>query len=96
MYKCQQCEGEAEVQGVQAIDQNENPTIDEVVVCKECSYTISRDAADKADLLEACKEALRALRVVYDNTNCEDLLARLDCWPLTELREAVAKAEKEE
>ena len=54
---------------------------------------LEKDSAVIPELLEACKEALKALRIIYDNTSDEDVLARLDCWPLTELRQAIAKAE---
>jgi len=45
------------------------------------------------DLLEACKEALRSFRLIYDTVDDNKELASLDCWPLTELRVAIAKAE---
>ena len=52
----------------------------------------ARLIAAAPDLLEACEESLRALRIIYDNTDEEDLLARLDCWPLTKLHTAITKA----
>ena len=45
------------------------------------------------ELLEACKEALKALRIIYEHTDDEDVCSRLDCWPLTEIRNAITKAE---
>ncbi len=45
-------------------------------------------------LLKACKEALRSFRVIYDEIDDEDKLAKLDCWPLAQLREAINQAEK--
>lgn len=52
----------------------------------------ARLIAAAPDLLKGCKEALKALRIVYDNTDDEDILAKLDCWPLSLLREAITKA----
>jgi len=46
-------------------------------------------------LLKVCEAALKAFRVIYDNTDDEDILARLDCWPLKQLRDAIAEAKKE-
>ncbi|KKN69801.1 hypothetical protein LCGC14_0437470 [marine sediment metagenome] len=59
MYKCQQCGEQAEIQGKQDIDINyDTPFISDWVVCETCGYTIPKDTADKAILLNVCKYAL--------------------------------------
>ncbi|KKN35467.1 hypothetical protein LCGC14_0783190 [marine sediment metagenome] len=62
MYKCQQCGEQAEIQGKQDIDINyDTPFISDWVICETCGYTISKDTADKAILLDACKDAKKAI-----------------------------------
>ena len=65
MYKCQQCENKAEVQGKQDIDINYNaPLISEWIVCESCGYTVLKDTADKQILLDVCEYMIKELKGV--------------------------------
>lgn len=49
------------------------------------------------ELLEACREALKCFRAIYDDIesgslSAEQLLASNDYWPLSQLRDAILKA----
>lgn len=63
MYKCQQCKKDAEVRGQQDIDINyDTPFISEWVICQTCNYTIPKDTADKAILLDACEKMISSFK----------------------------------
>ena len=67
-YKCQQCDGECELQGQQSLDLNsDTPFIGEWVVCIDCGYTIPKDTADVEQLenkLAECEKDYQRLKDV--------------------------------
>ena len=99
-YICQQCMGKATVQGTQAIDQYESPYIAEYVICDDtvCGYTISKDAADCANLLATCKTALEQLemdaRIIAKHTTGYGPAQVCNAQAKVKLQTAIARAEQ--
>ena len=94
IYKCQQCSGEATVRGTQAIDQYESPYIAEYVICEVCGYTISKDAADCAELLKACKMTATNLVTMLNAVRSGVSIRVFLCDSLKVVETAITKAEQ--
>ena len=64
-YKCEQCGGKTEIQGIQSLDNYDCPVVEKTVVCVDCDYAVSKDTLDKKNLLEVCKEVIAEFEDAY-------------------------------
>ena len=86
MYICQRCQGKAITRSNEVLGIKEGaPYIEKRVVCDSCGYTIPKDTADKANLLESSCALLEALENCPGEFNYPALIE-------IELRVAIIKA----